>query len=73
MIEYYEGMVIDISGREKRLRNCCSSPRKKYRSVMEAANAPIVVYDTAGRALFINPAFTPGFRVDGGGDSRAKK
>jgi len=47
----------DITAR-KRTEDALRESEEKYRSVMEASGEPLVVYDTEGRVIFFNPAFT---------------
>ena len=54
---YVVSFLID-STKRKRAEESLRESEEKYRSVMEAANEPIVVYDTLGRASYVNPAFT---------------
>lgn len=56
----YQGMVAnlrDITAR-KRAEEALRESEERYRSVMEASGEPLVVYDTEGRVVFFNPAFT---------------
>ncbi|MBF0552888.1 MAG: PAS domain S-box protein, partial [Deltaproteobacteria bacterium] len=56
-LDYVFGVGIDITERQKALAALQIS-EDKYRSVMEAAPDPIVVYDMGGRVTYVNPAFT---------------
>lgn len=51
----------DLTQNEK-FRNLLIVSEEKYRSVMEAAADPIIVYDNKGRVTYFNPAFTRVFK-----------
>lgn len=46
----------------KKIRQLQNESREKYRSVMEAAADPIIVYDNKGRVVYFNPAFSRVFK-----------
>ncbi|MBF0497998.1 MAG: PAS domain S-box protein, partial [Deltaproteobacteria bacterium] len=56
-LDYVFGVGIDITERQQALAALQIS-EDKYRSVMEAAPDPIVVYNMGGRVTYVNPAFT---------------
>jgi len=56
----YQGMIAnlrDITDR-KRAEQALRESEEKYRTVMEASGEPMVVYDTEGRVMYLNPAFS---------------
>ena len=54
---YLEGTFEDITER-KRAEDALVESEERYRSVMEAAPDPIIVYDMEGRVTYLNPSFT---------------
>ncbi len=54
---YHHDLTKEIDVRRKVEENLRES-EARYRSVMEAAPDPIVVYDMQGRVTYLNPAFT---------------
>ncbi|MBF0524713.1 MAG: PAS domain S-box protein [Deltaproteobacteria bacterium] len=56
-LDYVFGVGIDITEKQKALAALQIS-EDKYRSVMEAAPDPIVVYGMDGGVTYVNPAFT---------------
>ena len=59
-IKYFDGLVEDISDR-KQAEEALRESEKRFRSVMEGAPDPIVVYNTKGETTYLNPAFTQVF------------
>ena len=56
----FRGVVRDISER-KQTEEAMRESEERYRSVMEAAPDPIIVYDIDGMVTYLNPAFTGTF------------
>jgi len=56
-IKYFEGIIEEISDRKK-AEEALRESEKRFRSVMEGAPDPIVVYNTKGETTYLNPAFT---------------
>lgn len=57
---YSHDLKMEIEER-KQTEEALRISEEKYRSVMEAAPDPIIVYDMEGRATYLNPAFTEVF------------
>jgi len=53
----YEGIVIDITDR-KLAEEALRESEERYRTVMEANPDSVVVYDSEGKVVYFNPAFT---------------
>lgn len=65
LAEYHSSLKGEIAER-RQAEAALRDSEARYRSVMEAAPDPIIVYDTAGRVSYLNPAFTRvfGWTVD---------
>ena len=50
-------LVQEIEER-KRVEAALTASEKQYRAVLEASPDPVVVYDMAGKVIYLNPAFT---------------
>jgi PAS domain S-box-containing protein len=53
----YDGLIRDIHER-KLVGDALRESEQRYRKVLEAIPDPVVVYDMAGNAVYLNPAFT---------------
>jgi PAS domain S-box-containing protein len=57
-LERYSSDLNDEIGHRKKVENALRESEGRYRSVMEAAPDPIVVYNMKGEVILFNPAFT---------------
>lgn len=57
-LETYSNDLNQQINDRKKAEEALKESEERYRSLMEAAPDPIVVYDMAGRVTYLNPAFT---------------
>jgi PAS domain S-box-containing protein len=57
---YSEQLEINIAGLKK-TEKALRESEERYRTVLEANPDPVVVYDMAGKVIYLNPAFTDTF------------
>ncbi len=53
----YEELAVKVEELEKMEEELRES-EKRHRAVLEAAADPFIVYDSTGKTLYLNPAFT---------------